>query len=286
MTGQETSKISKKAGIMIAVLLTLVVLSITALAGRILYLNRFSSSSTTAVVPDNLIGEGAAPESGWEPESMEEVNRPDAAAFSEAQTPETEENSLIDAAGQQQTAAAIALYKGQPTDNEKFQAQNMFPGDTEMKYFAVQVRHHADVTLYFQAEITGQTKQIADVLHIKVTRQENGKVIYDGTFADLNPGGYGELLAADQSTETVAYYKIEVSLPTSVGNEYQAAQLTADFSWFVKDTGPLDSPKTGDHNRIILGAVIMCGSLAVLFLLFFIKHREKEREVAKYAQTL
>ncbi len=173
-------------------------------------------------------------------------------------------------------AAVIELYKGQPSDNEKFQVTNMLPGDTETKYFAVKVSHHADVIVYFNAEVTEQTKQLADVLHIKVTHLENGKVVYDGTFAEMNTDGYGETFTATQSTETVAYYKIEVSLPTSTGNEYQAAKLLADFTWMVKDAGPVDSPQTGDNSNIMLYFIIMCCSLAMIIILLFTKRRERE----------
>ncbi len=265
-------KISKKMKIIIAVLLALLILSVGALTVRIVYLNLTADKSTTTVVPDNLIGED--PEtSEAAPDSSDNDNPTES-------TPSTPTNNS-GSADAENKATVIELYKGQASDNEKFQVTNMLPGDTETKYFAVKVSHHADAIVYFNAEITEQTKNLANVLHIKVTHLENGKVIYDGTFADMNIDGYGETFATTESTETVAYYKIEVSLPTSTGNEYQSAKLLADFNWFVKDTGPLDSPQTGDNSNIMLYFIIMCCSLAMIIILLFFRRREKEDEYAE-----
>lgn len=281
---EEKKTVSKKVKIIIAVLLVLFLLSAGALAARVIYLNYFNDTGTTVIVPDNIIGEESDSASTGGDETSEPTGNPTDSAEQSSQptdsassAPTTETNSNSNAAGGTQTeATVIELYKGQPSDNEKFQVTNMLPGDTEVKYFAVKVSHHADVIVYFDAVVTEQTKNLADVLHIKVTHLENGKVIYDGTFADMNTDGYGETFATTQSTETVAYYKIEVSLPTSTGNEYQAAKLMADFNWSVKDVGPLDSPQTGDNSNIMLYIIIMCVSFFMILILLFTKRRERE----------
>ncbi len=280
---EEKKEISKKVKTIIAILLALLILSAGALAVRVVYLNFFADNSTTMVVPDNIIGED--PETSTTVPDSSETTAP--GEDTETTTPETSApaestgtNNSGNSSGENK-AAVIELYKGQPSDNEKFQATNMLPGDTETKYFAVKVSHHANAFVYFNAEVTEQTKNLADVLHIKVTHLENGKVIYDGTFADMNIDGYGETFATTQKAETVAYYKIEVSLPTSTGNEHQAAKLMADFNWYVKDTGPLDSPQTGDNSNIMLYIVIMCCSLAMIIILLFFRRREKEDEYAE-----
>ncbi len=289
MADETKNKISKKVKIIIAILLALVILSGGALAGRVIYLNYFADKSATVVVPDNLIGEDPTPsENSGETESSGQPTESDSSGETTS-APETDNtstpsstntNSNSNSANAQNKATTIALHKNQPSDNEKFTVENMLPGDAETKYFAVKVNHHADVIVYFKTEVTEQTKNLADVLHIKVTHLDSSKVLYDGTFADMNIDGYGVSFETTQSTETVAYYKIEVSLPTSTGNEYQAAKLMADFDWFVKDTGPLDSPQTGDNSNIALWVVIMCSSLAIMLILLFGKRREKEREAA------
>ncbi len=288
MADETKNKISKKAKIIIAILLALVILSGGALAGRVIYLNYFADNSTTVVVPDNLIGEDPAPSdnagetesSGQPTESGSSGETTSAPETDNTSAPSNTNTNNSNSANAQNKATTIALHQNQPSDNEKFTVENMLPGDTETKYFAVKVNHHADVIVYFKSEVTEQTKQLADVLHIKVTHLDSDKVIYEGTFAEMSSDGYGVSYETTQSTETVAYYKIEVSLPTSTGNEYQAAKLMADFDWFVKDTGPLDSPQTGDNSNIALWVVIMCSSLAIILILLFGKRREKEREAA------
>ncbi len=282
-------KMSKKVKTIIAILLALLILTAGALAVRVVYLNYFKDNTSTMVVPDNLIGEEdstsdttSAPDaSNPATDDTDSSEPPNESTGTETTVPEasapTESTGTNNGNTSAETkAAVIELYKGQHSDNEKFQVQNMLPGDTEVKYFAVKVSHHADAIVYFNAVVTEQTKNLADVLHIKVTHLENGKVIYDGTFADMNIDGYGETFATTQKTETVAYYKIEVSLPTSAGNEYQAAKLLADFTWTVKDTGALDSPQTGDNSNIMLYFIVMCCSLAVIIILMFTKRRERE----------
>ncbi len=99
-----------------------------------------------------------------------------------------------------------------------------------------------------------------------ITHLENGTVLYDGTFADMDADGYGELFATSEKTETIAYYKIEVSLPTTATNEYQAAKLLADFEWKVSDAEILDPPQTGDTS-IMYAFFFMISSLALLIVL-------------------
>ncbi len=259
---KEQNKPSKKLKITIAVLLTLLILSAGALIVRIAYLHLTADKSTTIILPDNIIGEATDSTST---ESTEQTNNSNGGTGS----------------GNQTKATVVELYKGQPSDNEKFRVTNMLHGDTETKYFAVKVSHNADVAVYFNAEITEQTKNLANVLHIKVTHLEDNQVIYSGAFADMNIDGYGKTLATIESTETIAYYKIEVSLPTSAGNEYQAAKLLADFNWNVLDTGPLDSPQTGDTSNMKLYFIMMCCSLVMIIILLFFRLREKEDEYAE-----
>ncbi len=260
----------KKVKAVIITLLCLLTLSVGALTARIVYLNFFADKTVTTVVPDNLIGEDF--------ESKPSDNDEDNSSTPANAEPSTPSNI---ANGNNQKATTIELYKGKASDNEKFTAENMLPGDNETKYFAVKVNHHKNVDVFFNAEVTEQTKALGEVLHIKVTHLENENVLYDGTFADLHPDGYSELFATNSSTETVAYYKIEISLPTSVGNEYGQAKLMADFNWFVKDKDALDSPQTGDTSNIVLWFVLMLSSLAMMIILLFFRRKIEEEKNAE-----
>ncbi len=279
-------KKTEKYKALIGVLLVLLLVSTGALTARVIYLNFFADNGMTSVVPDNLIGRnntstpsGSESPEQDEPSENKETNlRPNEGVTDEnapSDTAESPEN------GGETEAAVIELYYGHASDNEKFQATNMLPGDSETKYFAVKVSHHSDVYVYFKAEVTEETKKLADILHIKVTHLENGNVIYNGSFADMNKVGYAEMFDASERTETVAYYEIEVSLPTSAGNEYQAAKLMADFDWYVEDTAPLDPPQTGDDGNIMPYVIIMCVSFLMLTVLLLFRRREKEDEDAE-----
>lgn len=272
---EEKGRQAKQLKTAIVILLALLLLSAGALAGRVVSLNFFKDDPSVSVAPNNFLGEAPA---AFAVASVERAggakNAPSPSGSSAAPGGSAE--------AIKKEAAVIELYKGQPSDNEKFQVANMLPGDCETKYFAVKVSHRADAAVSFNAAVTQQTKNLAEVLHIKVTRLENGKVLYDGAFAGMNGDGYGETFAATQSTETVAYYKIEVSLPTSVGNEYQAAKLLADFTWTVKDAEILEPPKTGDNSNLPLYFLMMCCALAMLLLLLFFRRGKKED---RYAAT-
>ncbi len=265
---KEKKQLPANIRLVIVILLTLVILSTGALACRLIYLNFFADNTATAIVPDNVIGEGAQPNKVPAVRVIRTGARPLA-------------DDTSSPAEEVEDAASISLYKGQDTDNAPFRTENMLPGDREVRYFAVQVNHHADVTVYFRAQVTEQTQHLAEILQLRVTHVESGKVLYEGSFAQMNARGYGELFSADSSTETVAYYKIEVSLPTSAGNEYQGARLMADFQWFVQDTEPLDPPATGDSSRILLYSLMMFGALAGILILLFSRRRDKEEDHAE-----
>lgn len=172
-------------------------------------------------------------------------------------------------------AAGLTLYQGRPSDNQRFEAGNLFPGDSVTKYFCVKAYHDADVTLFFRADITDETKSLGNVLHIKVTHMETGKVLCDAPFAAINGKEFSELLKQNAQDETTAYYQVDVSLDTSVGNDYQAARLQADFSWYVKDeSGLIPPPQTGDGFHPLLLGTLAAASLLMIFL----QKRGKRRE--------
>ena len=112
------------------------------------------------------------------------------------------------------------------------------------------------------------------MLHIKVTHLESGKELFDGAFSEINGREFSELLKANEEKSTIAYYQVDVSLDTSVGNEYQAARLTADFKWYVKDEGGLTPPQTGDTTNLTLW-IILAGSSFLLMLLLLVRRRKE-----------
>jgi LPXTG-motif cell wall-anchored protein len=275
---EKPEKMSKKTRTIITVLAVLLLCSVIALVFRVLYLNSSSDRNSTVIVSDNQIGKESA--TTLVPETASENSTTRAAFSSLADLAAPAERSYLLRNEAAEEGATIELYKSRPSDNEKFQAASMLPGDAETKYFTVKVSHHSDVTVHFSAVVTEQEKAYANVLHITVTHLDNGNVLYDGTFANLDPNGYSEVFTASGSTETVAHYKIDVSLPTDTGNEYQAAKLLADFKWYVQeeDTGALDKPDTGDTSLLTWIVIAVIAALLLIIILLFSRRRAKEDE--------
>lgn len=168
------------------------------------------------------------------------------------------------------SAGVIELYQGNADANENFYCVNMLPGDTVSQNYSVKVFHNRDITLRFNETITDETKNLGGVLKIKVINSDTGDIICDSTFGELNGTEFSETLTASSDGFTVVNYQITASVDTSVGNEYQAASLTADFKWYVdaEDQGGLTVPQTGEKPMtavwIILGAACVVLLISVL----------------------
>ena len=156
----------------------------------------------------------------------------------------------IVSAAPQDDSPSLELYKNHAKDNEPFQFSNMVPGDKMSRDFIVRIHHKDQVTLYFKGLITKQSKDLGDVLQVRVTDKNSGKIICQGTFNTINNKEYSQEIAQSGSGQTDVTYQVDAWLDTSVGNAYQKAFLDADFQWYVKDDGnteptqPSDNPTT------------------------------------------
>ena len=297
MENQEKTPVPKRLKIAIIILAVLLVLSGGGLAARYIYLQYFAPAQTTATVPDNLIGDSGQTDADSSPteNTPPAESEPDTEDTGDGETDAPENSSPADSSATSGTADSgdtsdeadkpsapvLELYAGRPDVNRKFEVNNMLPGDVETRYFCVKAYHDADITLYFRADVTEQTKNLGDVLHIKVTHLDSGRVLCDAPFAEIDGKEFSELLTANAQEETVAYFQIDVSIDTSVGNEYQAAKLLADFAWYVKDEGGLTPPpQTGDTTNLILWAVLAASSLLLILLLAFTRRRKEEGQHA------
>lgn len=279
MDNQGQTKKPKRLKVIIIILSVLLVLSAGGLAARMIYLNFFAPTQSTATVPDNLIGEESSEANPTESseDSSNQTGSDNAADTNSTNTSASSRPQPDQADKPSAEAKVLELYQGKPGDNERFEVKNMFPGDTETKYFCLKVNHNKDIDLFFRADITEQTKNLGDVLHIKVTHLESGKELFDGAFSEINGREFSELLKVNEEKSTIAYYQVDVSLDTSVGNDYQAAKLTADFEWYVKDDGGLTPPQTGDTTNLTLWIILAASSLLLILLLTFRRRKEDEQ---------
>ena len=274
----------KKIKVIIIVLAILLGVSLLALGGTIAY-NRLAKSEPAVVtVPDNLITpeDDTTETDGSETDSTGNADKP---AETEKQSSDsTKKDDASETSGTDKTtadtkkAATIELYNKQPEDNTPFNVGNMFPGDSETKYFRVQVSYRDKVTVHYKAAVREGYEKLAEVLKVKVKLLTTGETMYDGLMKDM-PDSVTYKLASAKSTTDELYYEITAYLDTSVGNEYQNKDLIADFSWWVEETGNLEpSPKTGDNANILLWICLAAVSGSVMIFLLFARRRREEEE--------
>lgn len=267
---QEKEK--RKIRIVIIVLSILLAVSLLLLAGTLIY-NHFSETQPVSVtVPDNIITPEEEETNSLVTDNSE-TNTTDENSNSSTSETATSSASATNQSGADVTATALSLHNRNTDDNTPFQVGNMFPGDSETKYYCVRVSHKGDVILRFHADILPGYEQLAEVLCCRITLPENGGVLYDGLMRDM-PKSLNHALNTDKSTASEVYYEITAYLDTSVGSEYMNKDLIADFRWWVEETGNLDSPQTGDSFNLYLWLCIAVGSLFLLILLW--KKRKKE----------
>ena len=264
----------KKIKIIIIVLAILLGLSLLALGGTLVYNKIANTTPATVTVPDNLI---TPDDDTTKPDSSESNSQaPDS---SDTQAPSSSADTSSSAVPAQSTtaetkkAATIELYNKQPEENTAFTVGNMFPGDSETKYFRVQVSYHDKITVHYKATVRPGYEKLAEVLKVQVNLLSTGETMYDGLMRDMPESVTYKLQSEIQAADEL-YYEITAYLDTSVGNDYQNKDLIADFSWRVEETENLDSPQTGDSFNLYLWLCIASGSLFMLILLW--RKRKKE----------
>ena len=249
----------KKIKIIIIVLAILLGLSLLALGGTIIYNKMANTTSATVTVPDNRI----TPDEDTTKPDNSDTEKPSGSAVTPTQSTTAEAKK----------AATIELYKKQPEENTPFAVGNMFPGDSETKYFRVRVSYHDKITVHYNAAVRPGYEKLAEVLQVRVRLLSTGETMYDGLMRDM-PESLTHKLVSKKATTDELYYEITAYLDTSVGNDYQNKDLIADFKWWVEETGNLDSPKTGETVTALLGISLAAAAGLVLLLLVARKRKE------------
>lgn len=278
----------KKIKSIIIVLACLLGLSLLALGGTLIYNKIANTASATVTVPNNLItpdedtsnpdnGESQAPDSSES--NSQAPNR------SDTQAPRSSADASFSAVTPTQNttaevkkAATIELYNKQPEENTAFAVGNMFPGDSETKYFRVRVSYHDKITVHYKATVRPGYEKLAEVLKVRVKLLSTGETMYDGLMRDM-PESLTHKLASPKTTTDELYYEITAYLDTSVGNDYQNKDLIADFKWWVEETGNLDDPTiTGDTSSIVLWAMLAACSGSMIILLLVTRRRKEDKK--------
>lgn len=277
----------KKIKIVIIILAILLGVSITALAGMLIYNHFAAKQPVSVVVPENII----TPETDESKSDVDDSDtdstdpKPDGTSPSEDENNSNTQNGntsngatgggSTDSLNSDKIATALSLYNRNPGDNTPFEVRNMFPGDKETKYYCVKVSHKDDVIVRFHADIQDGYEKLAEVLKCRIVLLSTGEIMYDGLMRDM-PESINHKLTTTEKTTSELYYEITAYLDISVGNEYMEKDLIADFKWWVEEIGNLEPPQTGDNSNLALWACLASGSLFMLILLA--KKRRKEDE--------
>ncbi|MGN0441534.1 MAG: hypothetical protein ACI4FO_02400 [Acutalibacteraceae bacterium] len=260
----------------IIILVILLCISIAALAAILIYNNFFSYKSASVVVPDNIITKETNPTNTTETNiknSPKGLNSGDNASSGD--------NALVSNPVDTSSAAVLTLYNMKADDNIPFKVENMFPGDSETKYYCVRVSQKNTLTVRYHADIHNGYEKLAEVLKIRINLLSTGEQLYDGLIRDM-PESLDHTLETNQSTVSELYYEITAYLDTSVGNDYQNKKLVADFKWWTEDSSSLgDNPYTGDTFNILLWISAAAGSLLIFVLLLAKRPKEENDEKHK-----
>lgn len=278
----------KKIKSIIIVLACLLGLSLLALGGTLIYNKIANTASATVTVPDNLITpdeDTSNPDNSESQASDSSESNSQAPNRSDTQAPRSSADASFSAVTPTQNttaevkkAATIELYNKQPEENTAFAVGNMFPGDSETKYFRVRVSYHDKITVHYKATVRPGYEKLAEVLKVRVKLLSTGETMYDGLMRDM-PESLTHKLASKKSTTDELYYEITAYLDTSVGNDYQNKDLIADFKWWVEETGNLDDPTiTGDTSSIVLWAMLAACSGSMIILLLITRRRKEDKK--------
>lgn len=142
-------------------------------------------------------------------------------------------------------STVLELYRDHADESTPFQVENMFPGDTERKTELLRVTYTGSITVHFHADIQPGYEKLAEVLGCRVTVE--GTQLYDGLMRDM-PASIDYRLPQSSGGTAELTYQIDAYLDTSVGNDYMAKSLKADFVWWVDASeGGSDRPVGPDH---------------------------------------
>lgn len=242
----------KSIRILIIVLVILLAVSGTALAGTVLYRHFYQPQGSPAVVPDNVISPEKERSASATPVravtlSHRTVNTVKAAPMTVtamAATPMTvrtvsAKSVVVDKAEGEEVT--LKLYRNHAEESTPFQVNNMFPGDAEQKSYFLEVSYKGNLTVHFRADVRSGYEKLAEVLKCRVSLGD-GTLLYDGLMKDM-PNSIPYTLPYSSGTTETVVYDITAYLDTSVGNEYMAKELYADFRWWVnEDGGGSDKP--------------------------------------------
>ncbi|WP_165046146.1 hypothetical protein [Adlercreutzia sp. ZJ138] len=165
----------------------------------------------------------------------------------------------------------VSLFQGEPSANKSFSVSGMLPGDKQTTKSVIEVSHRDELTVWFELSLTEDDGRLADALRVRIVDLPTGELVCEGTVRQLDVQDVlGISVPATATGTSTLQWLVEVSLPTSAGNEYQASRCVFDLHWYIQteDEGKLvPLSQTGDAVWLLVVAIvvlIVCGGVALL----------------------
>ena len=123
-------------------------------------------------------------------------------------------------------SASISLNAWDRSEALNFSFQNIVPGDSEMKEYAIKIMDKKAVHIQFSV-ICESDNKLADGLYIKVAT--NGEASYDGPLSKI---GILTYTLPTKGQQTVIY-NITIYMPTTATSEYAGLSLNTNLKWTI-----------------------------------------------------
>jgi len=171
------------------------------------------------------------------------------------------------------------LYKYNNKFNDKFNVTNMFPGDSETKYYCVNVSYKDDITIKQNINIKTDYQKLKDIFNLKIKLLNTDDFLYNDLLKNI-PETIDYKITSKEKISKDFCYEITIHLDTSVGNEYQNKEAIIDFEWLVnnKDLELPSTPATNDNIIFWISMAITSSILLIILLLVFKKRGKDQNE--------
>lgn len=117
----------------------------------------------------------------------------------------------------------------------KMEISNILPGDSNTKYYEVELKQEENIVLCFRVDVAKSTNQLEKALFIKVENRESKEVVCDGRLDSVAGQLFEEEILKENNKDQRQTYKITVTMDTSAGNEYSKSSLTMNFQWSLRN---------------------------------------------------
>lgn len=118
-----------------------------------------------------------------------------------------------------------------------FRCENLLPGDSATKDYAVTFRLEKDAAVAFRAVIDRDESQFAKVLHILVEDTASGATVCEGKLSEVAGHAFSDTVRRESDVQKTLTYRITITVDPAAGNEYRGAEIAMHFCWSLGEAG-------------------------------------------------